>query len=242
MVTVRMIDITVNFTDGMFRGTYNGKQHHVADIPAVLTRAWNASFCSVWSSPNMFAIEYLSVASRKFLLPTVSSVGLAIAETDGRLFCTVGVHPTRCKEFEESGDPENHFQALLSLAKEGIRKGKVVAVGECGLDYDRLHLFPAEIQKKYFEKQFELAHPTKLPIFLHMRAAAEDFCEIMERYKDRFTGGVTHSFTGSADDRDKLAFRNMYIGEILSLAEFSSFLFLSLMSLLYISLDLVSFL
>ncbi|CAI0402223.1 unnamed protein product [Linum tenue] len=191
MVTVRMIDITVNFTDGMFRGTYNGKQHHVADIPAVLTRAWNASLssgmkifafdfsCSVWSSPNMFAIEYLSVASRKFLLPTVSSVGLAIAETDGRLFCTVGVHPTRCKvdfkllhilyrrsshsppscsplihslgfmqEFEESGDPENHFQALLSLAKEGIRKGKVVAVGECGLDYDRLHFCPAEIQKK----------------------------------------------------------------------------------------------
>ncbi|CAI0402221.1 unnamed protein product [Linum tenue] len=49
-------------------------------------------------------------------------------------------------------------------------------------------------------------------MFLHMRAAAEDFCEIMERYKERFTGGVTHSFTGSADDRDKfLAFRNMYI-------------------------------
>lgn len=29
------------------------------------------------------------------------------------------------QEFEESGDPEKHFQALLSLAKEGIQKGKV---------------------------------------------------------------------------------------------------------------------
>ncbi|XP_050916831.1 uncharacterized protein LOC127132012 [Lathyrus oleraceus] len=133
-----------------------------------------------------------------------SREALAIAETDGRLFCTVGVHPTRCKEFEESGDPENHFQALLSLAKEGIQKGKVVAVGECGLDYDRLHFCPAEIQKKYFEKQFELAYITKLPMFLHMRAAAEDFCEIVEKNKDRFSGGVTHSFTGTTDECVKL--------------------------------------
>lgn len=90
---------------------------------------------------------------------------------------------------------------------------KVVAIGECGLDYDRLHFCPAEIQKKYFEKQFELAYATKLPMFLHMRTAADDFCEIMERNKNRFTAGVTHSFTDSAEDRDKLlSFNNMYIG------------------------------
>lgn len=29
------------------------------------------------------------------------------------------------QEFEESGDPEKHFQALLLLAKQGIEKGKV---------------------------------------------------------------------------------------------------------------------
>lgn len=29
------------------------------------------------------------------------------------------------EEFDESGDPEKHFQALLSLAKEGVEKGKV---------------------------------------------------------------------------------------------------------------------
>lgn len=38
---------------------------------------------------------------------------------------------------------------------------------------------------RYFEKQFELAHTTKLPMFLHMRAAAEDFCDIVERNKQR---------------------------------------------------------
>ncbi|TYJ37837.1 hypothetical protein E1A91_A05G403200v1 [Gossypium mustelinum] len=162
-------DIAVNFTDGMFKGIYNGKQHHVSDIATVLSRAWNVDRIIVTGG----SLEE-------------SKEALAIAETDGRLFCTVGVHPTRCK---------------------------VVAIGECGLDYDRLHFCPPEVQKKYFEKQFELAYATKLPMFLHMRAAAEDFCEIMERNINKFTGGVTHSFTGSAEDRDKLlSFHNMYIG------------------------------
>ncbi|KAK6942522.1 3'-5' ssDNA/RNA exonuclease TatD-like, partial [Dillenia turbinata] len=193
-----MGDIAVNFTDGMFKGIYNGRQCHVADISTVLSRAWSAG------------VDRIIVTGGSL---EESKEALAIAETDGRLFCTVGVHPTRCKEFEESGDPEKHFQALLFLAKEGIQKGKVVAIGECGLDYDRLHFCPAEVQKKYFERQFELAYATKLPMFLHMRAAAEDFCDILEKYKDRFTGGVTHSFTGSAEDRDKLlTFNNLFIG------------------------------
>ncbi|KAL0555264.1 hypothetical protein IC582_009206 [Cucumis melo] len=198
MATLRMIDIAVNFTDGMFRGIYHGKQYHAADIAAVLSRAWSAG------------VQRIIVTGGSL---EESREALKIAETDGRLFCTVGVHPTRCKEFEESGDPETYFQALLSLTKEGIEKGKVVAVGECGLDYDRLHFCPADIQKKYFEKQFELAHTTKLPMFLHMRAAAEDFCDIVERNKQRFCAGVVHSFTDSAEDRDKLlSFSNLYIG------------------------------
>ncbi|XP_010526142.1 PREDICTED: putative deoxyribonuclease TATDN1 isoform X1 [Tarenaya hassleriana] len=198
MASLRMIDIAVNFTDGMFKGMYNGKNCHVPDIATVLNRAWSAG------------VDRIIVTGGSL---QESREALAIAETDGRLFCTVGVHPTRCKEFEESGDPENHLQALLSLAREGMQKGKVVAIGECGLDYDRLHFCPADIQKKYFEKQFELAHATKLPMFLHMRGAAEDFCEIVEKNKHRFTGGVAHSFTGSAADRDKLlSFDKMYIG------------------------------
>ncbi|KAI7990335.1 putative deoxyribonuclease TATDN1 [Camellia lanceoleosa] len=198
MATIRMIDIAVNFTDNMFRGIYNGKQCHIPDIAAVLTRAWSAG------------VDRIIVTGGSL---EESKEALAIAETDARLFCTVGVHPTRCKEFDESGDPEKHFQELLSLAKMGVEKGKVVAIGECGLDYDRLHFCPPDVQKKYFEKQFELAYLMKLPMFLHMRAATEDFCDIVERNKDRFSAGVAHSFTGSAEDRNKLlSFSNLYIG------------------------------
>ncbi|ONM58784.1 Sodium/hydrogen exchanger 2 [Zea mays] len=93
----------------------------------------------------------------------------------------------------------------------------VVAVGECGLDYDRLQFCPADMQKKYFEKQFELAEAVKLPMFLHMCAVGEDLCEIMTRNLHRFPGGVTHSFTDSAEDRDRLlSFEKMFIGKISS--------------------------
>uniref|UniRef100_A0A0E0I7M1 Uncharacterized protein n=1 Tax=Oryza nivara TaxID=4536 RepID=A0A0E0I7M1_ORYNI len=143
-------------------GIYHGKQCHAADIPAVIARAWAAGVDRIivrcfaaGHSPFRFFLAFFGVLN--LLLSLVwsgrkvtggslkeSREVLEIAETDGRLFCTVGVHPTRCGEFEESGDPEGHFQALLALAKEGIAKGKV------------------------------------------------------------FPGGVTHSFTGTAEDRDKL--------------------------------------
>ncbi|XP_047260110.1 deoxyribonuclease TATDN1 [Capsicum annuum] len=139
------------------------------------------------ASAGMVAVSYVQRISEKVTGGSLeeSKEALAIAETGATLFCTVGVHPTRCKEFEGSGDPEKHLQDLLTLTKEGKEKGKVVAIGECGLDYDRLHFYPSDIQKKYFEKQFELAYTTKLPMFLHMRAAAQDFCDILQRIEDQ---------------------------------------------------------
>uniref|UniRef100_A0A453BMD5 Uncharacterized protein n=1 Tax=Aegilops tauschii subsp. strangulata TaxID=200361 RepID=A0A453BMD5_AEGTS len=50
-------------------------------------------------------------------------------------------------------------------------------------------------------------------MFLHMRAAGEDFSEIVSQNLYRFPGGVTHSFTGTAEERDKLlSIENMFIG------------------------------
>ena len=63
-----------------------------------------------------------------------------VAPSPGRLFCTVGVHPTRCSEFEEHPEgSEAYMAALLDVILEGQHLGKVVAIGEMGLDYDRCY-------------------------------------------------------------------------------------------------------
>ncbi|RVW73017.1 putative deoxyribonuclease TATDN1 [Vitis vinifera] len=207
----------------MFKGIYNGKQCHVSDLAAVLSRAWSAGVDriivtggSLEESKEALAIAetdgvclYLIVFPIFVLLSEGFSVQWGCTQPDAKLIIFLRAP----LEFEDSGDPDNHFLDLMSLAKEGVAKGKVVAIGECGLDYDRLHFCPSEVQKKYFEKQFELAYAMKLPMFLHMRAAAEDFCDILGRNMDRFGGGVAHSFTGSAEDCNKLlSFNNLFIG------------------------------
>lgn len=72
------------------------------------------------------------------------------------LYSTVGVHPTRCNEFTDKG-VEVVMGELESLLLAGKQTGQVVAVGEAGLDYDRLHFCDKEQQMSGFLKQIELA-------------------------------------------------------------------------------------
>jgi TatD DNase family protein len=124
------------------------------------------------------------------------------------LFSTVGCHPTRCNEF--LNNPEDYLNKLSTVIENNL--DCVAAIGEFGLDYDRLHFCEAEVQKKYFELQFSLSEKFKLPLFLHCRNTGTDFATIVKANRHRFADGVVHSFTGSYDEAKELIDLGLYIG------------------------------
>ena len=149
-----------------------------------------------------------------------------------KLFVTVGCHPTHCNEFAQfKAGPDAYERALEDLIAQhrvgsggagsagsagsavGGISGKVVAVGETGLDYDREHFCKREVQRPYFERQLALAERTKLPLFLHTRNCSADFLAIMHAHRGRLPGGgVVHSFSDELDTALALVDMGFYIG------------------------------
>ena len=131
-----------------------------------------------------------------------------------KLFTTVGVHPTNALAFfqEPSKDVSDHVAALQETLQAGTKAGAVVAVGELGLDYDRLSYCPMKEQKIGFEAQLVLAERSNLPLFLHSRASGADMYTMLEANRHRFKDGVVHSFDGTASDLEGLLSLNLFIG------------------------------
>ncbi|KAJ9623668.1 hypothetical protein H2203_005930 [Taxawa tesnikishii (nom. ined.)] len=107
------------------------------------------------------------------------------------------------------GGPDALLAALRELAKSAAADGTATAFGEIGLDYDRLQLCPKETQMTYFRAQLDLAVELQLPLFLHSRAAAEDFEAVLkERLGENMERlpkmGVVHSFTGTMEEMKRL--------------------------------------
>ena len=109
-------------------------------------------------------------------------------------------------------DKAAYVAALERVLVDGLSDGTVVAVGECGLDYDRLHFAPRDTQLANFEFHFDLAARHGLPLFLHDRNTGGDFAAVARRHLHRVPGGVVHSFTGTPHELDEYLALGLDIG------------------------------
>lgn len=91
---------------------------------------------------------------------------------------------------------------------------RVRAIGEFGLDYERLQYCAVDVQKKWFEAQLIAAasEAPDLPLFLHQRGAASDFYHIIRRNRSGFKAGVMHSFTGTIEEAHEAIGLGLYVG------------------------------
>lgn len=118
------------------------------------------------------------------------------------LQCTAGVHPHDADTVNA-----NYLKQIYDLAK----KPWVKAIGECGLDFNRL--FSSEVQQlRVFSEQVQLAHQVQLPLFLHQRDAFDPWFDILQPYCDSIPAMVSHCFTGDLAQLKKCLDAGMYIG------------------------------
>lgn len=124
------------------------------------------------------------------------------------------MHPCQANHFDKHpGGPSKLLEELKALALEAKESGLAVAFGEIGLDYDRLFLSSKEPQLKYFEAQLDLAVEIQLPLFLHSRAASEDFERLLASRLDKLPKkGLVHSFTGTVEEMQRLVAMGLDIG------------------------------
>ena len=135
---------------------------------------------------------------------------IGAAERHDDVWASVGVHP-----HEADAHPDLGASALVEQAAHP----RVIAIGECGLDY---HYDKSDraAQRERFEAHIDAARQTGLPLVIHTRDAEEDTAEILgDAERAGGVTGVLHCFTGSAD----LARKGLDLGFYVSLSGIVTF-------------------
>ena len=134
---------------------------------------------------------------------------IALAKEYDFIYAAAGVHPSDVDCLDD-----RTFQWLTWAVEESVEeKGKIVAVGEIGLDYywekdqERRNR-----QKYWFERQMELARSTGLPVVIHSREAAKDTWDMMQALKCEDIGGVIHCYSYAVEMARNYLNKGFYLG------------------------------
>ncbi|TRX94644.1 hypothetical protein FHL15_004416 [Xylaria flabelliformis] len=232
----RYIDIGINLADPIFRGVYNGKERHPDDLQAVVSRAQQIGCQKLVVTGSDFASSKHALEIAKEY-PNVVYTTAGIHPCSSSIFSSSHAHhdlkdytmpsdpdPEKPVPEDHEPDPEKTKEIISELrtlieSTRNTHPGALVAFGEFGLDYDRLHFCSRKVQLHSFAAQLDLvlALTPQPPLFLHSRAAHEDFIGLLKakfgsRLEKLERGGVVHSFTGTAAEMQELADLGLHIG------------------------------
>lgn len=134
---------------------------------------------------------------------TSSQKTIELTEKYSFLYGAIGVHPEETKGLTEKD---------MEWIKLESNREKIVAIGEIGLDY-YWESVPREQQKKWFERQLQLAQEIKLPVIIHSRDAAKDTIEELQAadYFQRLTG-IIHCYSYSKESAREYLNMGFYFG------------------------------
>ena len=134
------------------------------------------------------------------------------------VYAAIGIHPHHVnKEMKQLA-----IKQLKEKLKELAKNKKVIAIGECGLDY---YHYPKtkyddykidddfrKKQKELFKMQLELARELKLPVIIHNRQAHDDIKKIVQKAMRHAPRAVFHCFEGDEKFLDWVLSKGFYIG------------------------------
>jgi len=115
---------------------------------------------------------------------------------------TAGVHP----HDSSSWTPE-----MAEVIRGLALTPEVVAIGECGLDFNRNFSTPLQ-QERAFTAQLALAAELSLPVFMHCRDAHSRFIALLDPWLEKLPGAVLHCFTGTREEMQDCLDRGLYLG------------------------------
>lgn len=141
------------------------------------------------------------------------AIDLAVAAGEG-VWAAVGLHPTHTTppEFvdpQELADVGHAYEAEvfeIETYRRMAQHPKVVAIGECGLDYYRLDPVTARVQQDVLIQHLHVSHEVQKPLTIHCRNAFHDLIPLLKNHKELLINepGTIHFFTGTQDDAKAL--------------------------------------
>ena len=130
-----------------------------------------------------------------------SREALVLAKAHG-LLSTAGVHPHEAKSWDRTSK---------DVVRELCSAEEVVAVGECGLDFDR-NFSPPQQQRDAFAAQIEIAIELEMPLFVHERSAHDALLEILSARRSALGPVVVHCFTGTREELQRYLDLDLHLG------------------------------